>query len=92
MSERHHKLIRQLNICANEVREKDDLYWEALACGQDSDQAEASGHLAGQVAGLEAALRVLEGRYDAAVATLSLDLPTDYTAVVSAYLDNKEVK
>ena len=52
------KLIDQVT----DVAEDDDEYWAELACGQDTQEAEASGFLHGQKAGLLAALALI--RYE----------------------------
>lgn len=39
---------------------EDDAHWTREACGQDTEEAEESGRLAGYAEGLEAALKVLE--------------------------------
>jgi hypothetical protein len=52
-------LKQMLKEARADVR-KDNAYWERLACGQDTEEAESSGHLAGYAAGLEAALKLLE--------------------------------
>lgn len=41
--------------------DEDDEYWSDLACGQDTEEAEASGYLVGQIAGLLAARAILVG-------------------------------
>jgi hypothetical protein len=63
-----HELLRR----AQQAMDDDGDYWTELATGQDSQEVEASGALAGQVAGLEAALAVLNGDADAAAANLDL--------------------
>lgn len=59
---------------AEAVREADDAKWEARASGQDTEEAEASGFLAGQVAGLRAADAILRGRYADAEKCLDLEI------------------
>lgn len=53
------ELRRMLREAKRDVR-KDEDHWTKLACGQDTEEAEESGHLIGYAEGLEAALRVLE--------------------------------
>lgn len=59
---------------AEAVREADDAKWEALATGQDTEEAEASGFLAGQIAGLQAADAIMRGRYADAAGFLDLEI------------------
>lgn len=54
--------------------EADTAHWTELASGQDSEEAEESGVLAGQVAGLRAALEIMHGRYANANDLLDLEL------------------
>ena len=53
--------LNELLAEARKVMEADNARWEALAVGQDSEEAEASGVLIGQENGLLAALAVLRG-------------------------------
>lgn len=53
------ELRKMLTEARRDVR-KDNTYWERLACGQDTEQAEESGRLVGYAEGLEAALKLLE--------------------------------
>lgn len=65
--------LRDLIDEAESVVDADTAYWQRLDCGQDTEQAEASGHLTGQVAGLRAALALIADGTDAAEACLELD-------------------
>lgn len=53
------KLRRELKRARKAV-DKDNEYWERLACGQDTEQAENSGELTGYVDGLKFAIDLLE--------------------------------
>jgi hypothetical protein len=53
------ELRKMIAEARRDVREDDD-YWARLACGQDTEEAEESGRLAGYAEGLEAALKLLE--------------------------------
>ncbi len=64
--------LRNLHMLAAAALDSDTEYWSALACGQDTEEAEASGALAGQIAGLEAAGYVLRGQIGAAYGCLDL--------------------
>lgn len=46
---------------AERENEADTAYWEDVATGQDSEEAEASGYLVGYAAGLRDAARILLG-------------------------------
>jgi hypothetical protein len=52
-------LRRMIREARDDVRRDED-YWACLASGQDTEEAEESGRLAGYLEGLEAALEVLE--------------------------------
>ena len=49
---------------ALDEKERDERYWEDVATGQDSEQAEHTGYISGLIDGLEAARRLIEGGED----------------------------
>jgi hypothetical protein len=76
--------LRRLLRAAENAKEHDDDYWAAMETGQDSEEAEASGGLAGQVAGLGAALALVYGK-DNATSGLDLYIDPRRLATVEAY-------
>ena len=71
-----HNLQKMRNV-ADAAREWDCDRWEQLATGQDTQEAEASGVLAGQVAGLDAALKLMRGEgFTKAIGELDVECPT----------------
>lgn len=70
--------LDKLITACEDLIEADNAYWEETQCGQDTEQAEASGHLTGQLAGLQAARLVIERNIPGAEAALDLyDRETD---------------
>lgn len=53
-------LLTQAIDATDAAIEADDDYWTRLACGQDTEEAEASGSLAGHLDALRAARKALD--------------------------------
>ena len=66
--------LEKLENEADAVADDDTAKWERLACGQDTEQAEASGVLIGQSAGLRAARELLTGSVEHARSGLDLEM------------------
>jgi hypothetical protein len=52
--------LRALYDGAAKERDEDNARWTRLACGQDTEESEESGYLAGRAAGLLQAINLLE--------------------------------
>lgn len=53
--------VERLRLRADDLIEQDNAYWEAVATGQDSEEAEHSGYLEGLRAGFDLVIKLLGG-------------------------------
>lgn len=58
------ELVRNAASALRDACDTDEVYWEALAVGQDSEDAESSGYLMGYRDALEAVILAFRGDMD----------------------------